>query len=360
MTELDQAPADSVHDTGPADQQPATEQHAGSYDRQGYPSGTTAADTDPGRYDGDAQAAIAADTTPTRQEAARRDAAGHGQDHPDDGTSPDSDSDIHAILHEDDHQPDPRTRQQAARDDAASSSTGQTADTSTSASDGTPAGGHDADIEAILHEDDHKPDPRTRQQAARDDIADGGVTTEHDPARDDQQAQSGPDPLTETAGPETSPAPDAQTPTDHDQGGQEPLYTVVQATPEMRTLGDTTPTGIGLKPAGDQLGEMEDPKASRADRARREFLSGERLHDAFDATDEWANTGKDLFSRPPTGQHTEVPVQGPAFTPVPDQELDPGNLATAALAVGILGAEFFRWGKNRVEHTRGRHRASDR
>jgi hypothetical protein len=60
----------------------------------------------------------------------------------------------------------------------------------------------------------------------------------------------------------------------------------------MRSLGDDTPTGIGVKPTGDQVVEMEDGKASRAERARKEFLSGEKLGDAFDATDEWAQTGQ--------------------------------------------------------------------
>lgn len=105
---------------------------------------------------------------------------------------------------------------------------------------------------------------------------------------------------------------------------------------------------------------MEDPKASRAERARKEFLSEENLGDAFDATDAWAKTGQDLFSRPPTGQHIEVPAQGPEITAVPQQEIDPGSVATAGLVLGILGAEFIRWGKHKVEHMRGRHRASDR
>jgi hypothetical protein len=38
-----------------------------------------------------------------------------------------------------------------------------------------------------------------------------------------------------------------------------------------RGIGDTTPTGIGLKPSGEQLRDMESDKLSPADRFRKEF-----------------------------------------------------------------------------------------
>lgn len=359
MTELDQAPAA----TGTSDQPPAGEQRPGSTDSQArYPNGVSAADQDPGYYDADVQAALAADTTPTRQQAAR-DTGNTG--HPDgdrtagtsqDATASSRDPDIDAILHENDHLPEPRTRQEALRDDPHD----QAAEATVSESPKPPASGHAPDIDAILHENDHLPEPCTRQEATRDI---GG----------NQHERRGPDPLADavttgkgnnTVGrpaamdngvgeqpPDSGPAGQ----TDHDQP-----FTVVHASPEMRTLGDDTPTGIGLKPTGDQIVEMENDKASRVERARREFLSGERLGDAFDATDEWAQTGQDLFRRPPTGQHIEVPTQGPAFTAMPQQEIDPGNVATAALALGIVGAECVRWGKRKLGDKRGRDHAGVR
>jgi hypothetical protein len=67
MAELDHAPAQTP------DRPPAGDQRPGSLDGQRYPNGVTAADTDPRYYDGDIQAALAADTRPTRQQAARDD-----------------------------------------------------------------------------------------------------------------------------------------------------------------------------------------------------------------------------------------------------------------------------------------------
>jgi hypothetical protein len=53
----------------------------------------------------------------------------------------------------------------------------------------------------------------------------------------------------------------------HDADGHDNPLTVVQFGPEDRTLGDTSPTGIGLKPSGEQLAEMEGTdRTERGDR----------------------------------------------------------------------------------------------
>lgn len=80
---------------------------------------------------------------------------------------------------------------------------------------------------------------------------------------------------------------------------------VVQLAPADRTLGDTTPTGIGLKPTGEQLGEMEDDSKSHLEKLRRNIF--DRADDISDAADEHGGTLGHLFERPPTGTHTEVP-----------------------------------------------------
>jgi hypothetical protein len=352
MNELDQAPASSGQGnaTDVIQREPAGDQHAGSYDSQGRPPrAESLADSDPSYYDGDIQAALAADNTPTRQEAARQDAADDGPAGPADDSPPDADASIDAILHEDDGLPDSRTRQQAAADDLAegASPPGEAARQAHE----EPAGSREAGIEAILHEDDHLPDPRTRQQAAQEDAA-------------GSDAASGKD-STPTAGdqPRSVPAPaDAVSDDAPAAGGPvaDQRFTVVRIGPDARTLGDDAPTGIGLKPTGEQLIEADDKKASRAERARREFLSKENLSDAFDATDDWAKTGQDLFSRPPAGQHVEVPTQEPVITVIPHQGIDPGSVATAGLALGILGAEFLRRGRSKMEQRRGQDRAGDR
>lgn len=189
MTELSHATAETATQT--TDRPQAGEQRPGSGDSQRYPTGVTAADTDPRYYDGDIKAALAADTAPTRQQAAREgasdqqpsgDISTESRDAPASGHDPD----IDAILHENDHLPEPRTRQEAARGDPDSQATDATAPESRD----PPASRHDPDIEAILHEFDHLPEPRTRQEAARG----------------DQPERPAPDPLadaTETDGPAT-------------------------------------------------------------------------------------------------------------------------------------------------------------
>jgi hypothetical protein len=357
MNELDQAPASGQGSaTDVIQREPAGDQHAGSYDSQARsPRAESLADTDPSYYDGDIRAALAADDTPTRQEAARQDAAGDGHASSGDDSSPDGDARIDAIVHEDDGLPDSRTRQQAAADDIAegASPPGEACDTARVTHE-DPAGTHDAGIEAILHEDDHLPDPCTRPQAAQEDATSSAAAWGKDSAATaGEQPQSVPDPST-PADAVGNDGPAADGPVADQQ------FTVVRIGPDARTVGDDAPTGIGLKPTGEQLIEADDNKASRAERARKEFLSKENLSDAFDATNDWAKTGQDLFSRPPAGQHVEVPTQEPVISVIPHQGIDPGSVATAGLALGILGAEFLRRGRSKMEQRRGQDRAGDR
>jgi hypothetical protein len=341
MTELDHAPATAET----ADRPPAGEQRPGSADSQArYPSAVTAADTDPGYYDGDIQQALAADTTPTRQQAAR-DASGHDQAGADTANASDDapaggrDADIEAILHEDDNVPDSRTRQQAARDASADNQ----ADSGTpAASHDAPAGGHDPDIEAILHEDDNLPDPRTRQQAGRD--ASG---------TSDQYEQSGPDPLAETVGKDhlatTGPAADDQaadraspTPGTPELTGPDQPFSVVHIGPDERTVGDDTPAGIGLKPTGDQLLEMEgrDSRERRTDR-----LIGKLVEHGDDVRDSAGELGEaiEADSHPPGGPsgHPEAYTGHPAHENHQMPESHGTNDAVGAIVmatiVGVAG-----------------------
>jgi hypothetical protein len=237
--------------------------------------------------------------------------------------------------------PEPRTRQEVADQDSRA---------------GTDTTDHDqaadAAIDAGTAEEDNLPEPRTRQEVAEearsgaDPLAHPGSDTQHERDTGDWPSPE-----------ERARLHDAYLDWRNEttSSGREQGTNVIGEKPD-RSPGDRS----DLPPTGEQIVEMEDPKASRAERARKEFLSEENLGDAFDATDEWAKTGQDLFTRPPTSQHIEVPAQGPEITAAPQQEIDPGSAATAGLVLGILGAEFFRWGKHKVEHMRGRHRASDR
>jgi hypothetical protein len=376
MTELDRASATATADT--TSPGPAGELRPGSRDSQArYPSAVSSADTNPGYYDGNIKAALAADATPTRQQAARDASADDHQaseDHESDGdimpTSRDEpargrDGDIEAILHEDDHLPEPRTRQQAARDDATSS--GATESTAAAAHD-TPGRGRDPDIEAILHENDHLPEPRTRQQAARD-TADGSrATTDKDrAAATDQQPPPGPDPLardasettattaelpdgaTDSSPPSGRPDADTQTATVHDQAGHDVPVTIVQASPEMRTLGDDTPTGIGRKPDGGELEEMESDRLSRADRFRKSFYK--QADDINDVTEKNANALESFLAHRPTGGEAAATGHPVIEAPQPPPA-DAGSIATGGLVLGILADRGIHWARQRMKRER--------
>jgi hypothetical protein len=331
MNELAQAPA-SGHDTTTDTSQtrPAGDQRPASYDGADQHQGTAAAaDADPAWYDGDIQAALAADDAPTRQEAARLDTAGDSYASPGHDASPRSDADIRTILHEDDDLPDPRTRQQAAADDLAR--TVSASDNTTPAPHNDPADAHDADIEAILHEDDHQPDPRTRQQAAREDARGGATTDKNNAPASDLEPRSGPDPSTPDAAalPEHSADNTAENPSadpdrrerqEQNQGDRpNSRVAVLKADAADRTLGDTTPTGIGLKPTGEQLFQMEPdkPAESRADRLFGKAF--EMMDDVHDMTGHIAEAIQEDLPRgagsPPSGHSAYVIRDQPASPP---------------------------------------------
>ena len=86
---------------------------------------------------------------------------------------------------------------------------------------------------------------------------------------------------------------------EHADGHHGPRYQVT-AVEADRTLGDTTPTGIGLKPDGDQLRDMESDRLARADRFRRNVH--ERVEDIQDVTEKTAghaDTRPAIASSPP-------------------------------------------------------------
>jgi hypothetical protein len=365
MAELDQAPAATASET--ADRPTAGEQRPGGHDTQArYPNALSTADADPGYYDSDIQAALAADTTSTRQQAfldaaaqddqASDNTADARRDPPDSGRDPD----IDAILHENDHLPDPRTRQQAARDAAAHDQ----ADKGTPAtSHETPAGGRDPDIEAILHENDNLPDPRTRQQAARD--ANHTIPADKDRAASDQQARPGPDPLTGTASETTAksadqPAdsssphgeadPEAQTLTVSDHAGHDLPVTIVQASPEVRTLGDETPTGIGRKPTGGELEDLDGDRLSRADRFRKAFYK--QADDITDVTEKNATALEAFLGHRPSGGEAAVTGHYVMEAPQPPPA-DAGSIATGGLVLGILADRGIHWARQRAKQKRG-------
>ena len=119
-----------------------------------------------------------------------------------------------------------------------------------------------------------------------------------------------------------------------------------------RTLGDTNPTGIGLKPAGEQLLEM-DSKKSRAEAFRDEFYNPETIEDFRDECEDKADRVQQLFERPPTSSHADVPVHHPYITVPEAEHLSANELAMTGLVVGILAFETARTIRGKVHELRG-------
>jgi hypothetical protein len=119
-----------------------------------------------------------------------------------------------------------------------------------------------------------------------------------------------------------------------------------------RTLGDTRPTGIGLKPTGEQLLET-DSKKSRAEAFREEFYKPETIEDFRDESEDKADRVQQLFERPPTSSHADVPVEHPYITVPQAEHVSANELAMTGLVVGILAFETTRTIRDKVHALRG-------
>lgn len=171
--------------------------------------------------------------------------------------------------------PEPRTRQEVADETDHSEPAG---------SDHNQASG--TDLDNMIAEQDQLPEPRTRQEVADETRSGTGPLTRGDSS-------------TETA---TRPEQAPDTTAEHQEPGQHEPYgqdrndnphsnvTVVHADAADRTLGDDTPTGIGLKPTGEQILHMErdDTPEDRKDNYFRELF--ERADDIRDVSEHTTET----------------------------------------------------------------------
>jgi hypothetical protein len=349
VTELDQAPAA----TETSDQPPAGEQRPGGTDSQArYPNGVSAADQDPGYYDGDVQAALAADSTPTRQQAARDTGTDHQDGERTAGTSQDSeassrDPDIEAILHENDHLPEPRTRQEAAREKA----DGQTAEVSPAESPDNSVSGQDPDMQAILHENDHLPEPRTRQEAAAE--ARSGTAPLTRGGRDVQPHERDggewPSPEERTRLHETYLGWRNEIAEPRQGTGWEQGASVVGDKPD-KSPDDRS----GLPPTGEELIHLESDDASRLERLGNKIY--EEFDDIADVAEKVSNRAQELFDlRPPAGHpEVRVPTQ-PYVTPTAEQHETPdaGNIAQLGLVLGVIGFRTYQSVRRKLGERKG-------
>ena len=128
--------------------------------------------------------------------------------------------------------------------------------------------------------------------------------------------------------------------------GEHPVH-VVEAD---RTLDDDKPTGIGRKPTGDELRDMDSERTSAEDAFRKVLYK--RADDITDVLEKDANQVKDILSPPrPTGQREgTAPQLGPA---APEHGIDAGNLAILGVVVGLMSDRVIRWGVEQWRKQRG-------
>jgi hypothetical protein len=215
--------------------------------------------------------------------------------------------------------PEPRTRQEVA-------------DEADRVQPSSPDRGQAVDLDTRIADEDKLPEPRTRQEVG-------------------DETRSSAEPLTEgnaDVRPELAPEQTThQSELDHLRTGSQSEigdtyspFTVVKVEAADRTFDDTAPTGIGLKPTGEQLLKIENEEISKPEKLRRKLLEG--IDDINDAARDNASLGHDLLTRhqQPSGHAmTEVPH------PLPDGSHEGGaapDITSAGLVAGILLVEATR------------------
>jgi hypothetical protein len=215
----------------------------------------------------------------------------------------------------------------------------------------------DADIEDFLAAEERLPESRTRQEAAAATWGDTSSSQDYAPDTGTSNASPGqPD-----DGPGSPPR------SDEDVGGPIERQVAVQATDgtdvpvtvaylsaEDRTIGDTTPTGVGRKPTGEEIFDIEGDESGEGLLDRLLNKATEGADDLHDAVGNAAETVHDLRlpGPAPGGGHVhEVhPVQEPAPPAGPAVSDLFGSVALAgvALLTGIrYGVRHFGKGDGR-------------
>jgi hypothetical protein len=313
--------ARTPHDAGG----PASADHSSS-----YPDAATGDDF-AGYSDADIDSILAAEEQlpepRTRQEAAA-DTWDSSPDDPDgDELSADYDGDVAALLAAEQELPEPRTRQEAAADtwDGAT----QPGDADPGAFSGDPASEYDGDVAALIASEQRLPERRTRQEAAAgtwDDTktSQGGGLDDSTDGTGPSQSAAGMEPPARNVEKDSTPDPYEHQVAVHSTDGTDAPVTVEHLPPEARTLGDTAPTGIGLKPTGTEIFDMEsdDPGENSLDRLLKR--ANEDPDDLRDTISNTAETLHDLRlpgSGPSSGHayeghpvHESAPPAGPAFS----------------------------------------------
>jgi hypothetical protein len=259
---------------------------------------------------------------------------------------------VEALLVSEEAMPESRTRYDAAADtwdDAADPD----ADDPGSFS-GEPASEYDGDVEALFARDEAQPESRTRQEAATAtwSDADSGQDARPDTSTDGTSS-SQPGTVTESVARNDDregdqPHPYARQVAVQTQAGTEVPITVEYVPPEARTVGDTTPTGIGRKPTGEEFLDMEgdEPAESGLDRLFRKATEEARdVRDAFGGTSE---TIHDFNLRGPAAGDGHAHEVQPVREPTPPGAPAFSDLVGSAALVGVAVFTGIRYGMRQL------------
>jgi hypothetical protein len=260
-----------------------------------------------------------------------------------------SDTDIDIILTAEEQLPEPRTRQEAAADTW--DDTTQPGDDDPGAFFANPASEYDGDVAALLAAEEQLPEPRTRQEAAADTWDDTNSSQDSGlDARTDSASPSQPDTVTEpparnSEGEDGMPDPTEGQVADQVQDGTDVPVAVAYLPPEARSVGDTTPTGIGRKPTGAEIRDMEgdDRTESRLDR-----LFDEVVKEADDVFDGSGAIGEAIVidDRPAPGPSGHSRPYHATTSTAPDHPVPPDPGASDAISsmtiIGVAAAIALR------------------
>ena len=132
---------------------------------------------------------------------------------------------------------------------------------------------------------------------------------------------------------------------DHAQDGTDVTVTVAYLPPEARTVGDTTPTGIGRKPTGAEILDMEGDKRTES---RLDRLFDEMVKEADDISDGSGAVGEAIVidDSPAPGPSGHSRPYHAATNTAPDHPAPPNPGANDAISsmtiIGVAAAVALR------------------
>lgn len=99
-------------------------------------------------------------------------------------------------------------------------------------------------------------------------------------------------------------------------------------------------------PTGEKLAEGDEGERSKGDKFRKTLHAG--FGDAKKGVEQYTDLTADLFGPRPPGHAETRAGSGPTMADPRHSGVDAGSAASSLLALGIVGAELFRWGRGKI------------